>query len=282
MSKPYDGFVDYYVVLGISPQATLAEINRAYRAAAMKCHPDHGGSHEKMKLINEAWIVLSDPDRRREYDEIRTQKADTRTRADWGSKAEDVRRKAEEYPRQWGDFERWMNGFVDDINAATYGTTKVGPVHFPVAGKSVSGWGCIIAGAGVALLIFMTTILGAVASAMHGGAAMIVFLFVAAAGGWVGMKLHKFCRDVFCGGATRVGTASGPAEKDTPPRDARDFQGPKAAAGASQNETRSGDQPYVVLQCTACGQSLRVPAHVGEIVITCPKCRNKFTCKKRS
>ena len=91
MSKPYDGFVDYYVVLGIS-QATLAEINRAYRAAAMKCHPDHGGSHEKMKLINEAWIVLSDPDRRREYDEIRTQKADTRTRADWGSKAEDVGR----------------------------------------------------------------------------------------------------------------------------------------------------------------------------------------------
>lgn len=76
-----DGFVDHYAVLGISPIATAEEVARAYRKAANKCHPDHGGSKLQMAGVNLAWTVLSDPDTRRGYDEMRTKRADARARA---------------------------------------------------------------------------------------------------------------------------------------------------------------------------------------------------------
>jgi curved DNA-binding protein CbpA len=59
---------NYYAILGIPPTATLDEIRRAYRKAAFAAHPDRGGSHHLMLRINEAWDVLSNPDKRRAYD----------------------------------------------------------------------------------------------------------------------------------------------------------------------------------------------------------------------
>ncbi len=63
---------DYYKILGVSKDATQEEIKRAYRRLAMKYHPDRNkGSkeaEEKFKEINEAYAVLSDPEKRRLYD----------------------------------------------------------------------------------------------------------------------------------------------------------------------------------------------------------------------
>ncbi|MGA7361947.1 MAG: J domain-containing protein, partial [Candidatus Dormiibacterota bacterium] len=63
---------DYYEVLGVDRQATPAELKRAYRALAMRYHPDRNpGDHEAedhFKEIGEAYQVLSDPDRRQRYD----------------------------------------------------------------------------------------------------------------------------------------------------------------------------------------------------------------------
>ncbi|MBN2283187.1 MAG: DnaJ domain-containing protein [Deltaproteobacteria bacterium] len=65
---------DYYDVLGIEQDADHEHIRNAYRKLALKYHPDRNsedGAAEKMRLINEAYAVLSNPDKRREYDAMR-------------------------------------------------------------------------------------------------------------------------------------------------------------------------------------------------------------------
>jgi curved DNA-binding protein CbpA len=63
---------NYYEVLGIEPSASAEEIKRAYHRLAFQCHPDKNResaeAHEEMERINEAYTVLSDPIKRREYD----------------------------------------------------------------------------------------------------------------------------------------------------------------------------------------------------------------------
>jgi curved DNA-binding protein len=67
-------YKDYYKDLGISKTATPAEIKKAYRTLANKYHPDKtNGDHaaeEKFKAINEANEVLSDPVKRKKYDQF--------------------------------------------------------------------------------------------------------------------------------------------------------------------------------------------------------------------
>jgi DnaJ-class molecular chaperone len=64
---------DYYAVLGVSKEATPEEIRKAYKKLALKWHPDKHvddkkEAEEKFKEIAEAYSVLSDPDKKREYD----------------------------------------------------------------------------------------------------------------------------------------------------------------------------------------------------------------------
>lgn len=65
---------DYYEVLGVSKTATDEEIKKAYRKLALKYHPDYNPgdktAEEKFKEINEAHEVLSDPDKRKRYDQF--------------------------------------------------------------------------------------------------------------------------------------------------------------------------------------------------------------------
>lgn len=63
---------DYYEILGVSKDASEADIKKSYRKLAMKYHPDRSkepGASEKFKEISEAYAVLSDKNKRAQYDQ---------------------------------------------------------------------------------------------------------------------------------------------------------------------------------------------------------------------
>jgi molecular chaperone DnaJ len=67
-----DDIMNYYAILGVSQYAKYREIKAAYRRLALKYHPDRNNSpvsENSIKIINAAFEVLSDKDKRRQYDE---------------------------------------------------------------------------------------------------------------------------------------------------------------------------------------------------------------------
>ena len=64
---------DYYEVLGVSKPASESEIKSAFRKAAKSCHPDlhpnDKAAEAQFKELNEAYSVLSDPEKRAKYDQ---------------------------------------------------------------------------------------------------------------------------------------------------------------------------------------------------------------------
>src|SRR4029079_5542472 len=67
-------YKDYYAVLGIPKTASQAEIKKAFRKLARQHHPDakpgDTGAEPRLKEVNEANEVLSDPAKRKQYDEL--------------------------------------------------------------------------------------------------------------------------------------------------------------------------------------------------------------------
>ena len=66
---------DYYEVLGVPETATEKDIQRAYRKLARQLHPDHNpddpSAEERFKDVSAAYDVVGDPEKRKEYDELR-------------------------------------------------------------------------------------------------------------------------------------------------------------------------------------------------------------------
>jgi curved DNA-binding protein len=67
-------YKDYYKILGVERKASKEEIKRAYRKLALKTHPDRNPgdakAEERFKEINEAYQVLSDPEKKSRYDQL--------------------------------------------------------------------------------------------------------------------------------------------------------------------------------------------------------------------
>src|SRR3954470_6670569 len=74
MASPSLDYKDYYAVLGVPKTASQADIKKAFRKLAREHHPDakpgDAVSERRFKDINEANEVLSDPARRKQYDEL--------------------------------------------------------------------------------------------------------------------------------------------------------------------------------------------------------------------
>lgn len=71
--NPRDVEKDFYAALGVAKDATAADIKKAYRTLARELHPDtNPGGEARFKEVSEAYDVLSDATKRREYDEARS------------------------------------------------------------------------------------------------------------------------------------------------------------------------------------------------------------------
>ncbi len=94
---------DYYEVLGVDKNADDSAIKKAYRLLAKKYHPDSNPDNpeaeKKFKEASEAYSVLSDPDKRRQYDQFghaafdggwRWRKQSHKNRSDEGSKCKSI------------------------------------------------------------------------------------------------------------------------------------------------------------------------------------------------
>jgi len=75
MNSSAEKFVDYYELLGIDPKAGPQEIKQAYLNQIKRWHPDKNPDHtaeaeEKTKILNQAYHILGDEDRRKNYDRM--------------------------------------------------------------------------------------------------------------------------------------------------------------------------------------------------------------------
>jgi molecular chaperone DnaJ len=104
---------DFYAVLGVSKDVTPAELKKVYRKLARKYHPDSNpgdaSSEARFKEISEAHSVLSDPEQRKEYDQIRAMGSGARFTAGAGA------------PGQGGGFEDVFGGMFGQGGARRSG-----------------------------------------------------------------------------------------------------------------------------------------------------------------
>jgi DnaJ-class molecular chaperone len=122
---------DYYQILGVDKAASKQAIKDAYRESALKYHPDRNKNSpdaaEKMKQVNEAYAVLSDPGKRRRYDTMKQQfgsAAHTRFRHAYTEKdifnGSDIQQIFEEMAKTFG-----LRGF-HEIFSRIYGSHETG------------------------------------------------------------------------------------------------------------------------------------------------------------
>jgi curved DNA-binding protein CbpA len=169
---------DYYSILGISPYSNFETIKQAYRKRAIECHPDRGGSHEQMILVNEAWLILSDSTTRSHYDSAIKNIDDELAQRTAQKDSQDNRQKAEEYPKKWDDFKRWF----DDNYDTTYFAMGL---KVPTGGADSTRWLFIIAGGFLGLLLASSLISQGNG---HGNAGIAIPLI--AGGAWLGVMVH--------------------------------------------------------------------------------------------
>lgn len=113
---------DYYEILGLKKGAAADEIKASYRKLAMKYHPDRNkgdkASEEKFKEISEAYAVLSDPDKKQQYDTVGSNQFHQRYSQD------DIFRGAD-----FGNIFNEFGGGFDDIISRMFGGGARGGRH---------------------------------------------------------------------------------------------------------------------------------------------------------
>ena len=155
--------LDPYATLGLARDASPLQVARAHRRLAKAHHPDlHEGAHEaadRMRRINEAWAILSNPARRREYDRAYPS-AGTPAGGHWGASRSPIQPVSPSSTRTWASW----RATAADTRAAPRTVRQPGEVPIPrtrrpprvAAPPSTfrdSGWAAVIAGAVIVLLL---------------------------------------------------------------------------------------------------------------------------------
>ena len=166
--------IDYYRLLGVTSEATAAEIKSAYRSLARTTHPDVGGTDRTFRLLSEAYETLGDPARRAAYDRERaaaqrTSAAPQRARRrDFGNDPDYVAR----LPRLGPDDIAWWDS-VDPAARVRY-LPVVGPERGSVLAL-VTGWSMLL-GTGLAAQLSSLLLAVWLSVLVTSGAAVVVVL----------------------------------------------------------------------------------------------------------
>jgi curved DNA-binding protein CbpA len=160
--------LDPYAILGVDRNASALQVARAHRRLAKRHHPDlHEGADaaaDRMRRINEAWVILSNPVRRAEYDRAHPA-AGTPAGGHWSASRSPIRPGAPSSTRTWATW----RATADDTRAAPPTVREPGEVPIPRTRRPPrpdpapstfrdSGWAAVAAATLIILLL-----LGAVA-----------------------------------------------------------------------------------------------------------------------
>jgi curved DNA-binding protein CbpA len=165
--------LDPYAVLGVSRDASALQVARAHRRLAKRHHPDlHEGAleaAERMRRINEAWAVLSNPTRRAEYDRSYPS-AGTPSGGHWGASRAPIEARAPSSTRSWATW----RATADETRSAPRTARRPGEVVVPRTRRPPrpepppatfrdSGWAAVLAAAVILLLLTGAIALGRLA-----------------------------------------------------------------------------------------------------------------------
>ena len=240
---------DYYAMLGVPTTADLPTIKKAYRQKAMECHPDrhpggdHNHWHQAMQQINEAFEILSNPEKRQRHDAAMAQQYDMAAQHSAAKDTATARQHSDDYPQQWDEFESWLDKLTRDFTEAEYYRSSGGNLRVD---KSYSGYlfmaiGCV-GGIGLYCILVLSHIMW--------GSGGLIWVF-GGAGIGVGAWLHKQLGHSFCGPTS-----------EPPP--STEFQ-------SSANQA---DPQHVLVDCPNCHGRLRLPAK--NVKARCPRCQHVF------
>jgi DnaJ-like protein len=166
---------DLYRVLGVAPDASADEIRAAYRLKAKQCHPDAGGSHQRMIELVAAWEVLGDPTRRALYDQQRATPDDAQVASQWAQAKEQAVAAAERYPRDWAEFTKWADKVAGEVQASHAGRLASAAVAGLLVGGLVGGvvgsWAGLGSAAGALTGLVVGSLGGAWATVSQRGSA---------------------------------------------------------------------------------------------------------------
>jgi curved DNA-binding protein CbpA len=221
-----------------------------------------------MVQLNEAWAILRDPESRRAYDQYLDQQGVTSTAIT--TAVASARNSADQYPRQWSEFERWMNAILNDFTQAEYGWAKSGIYQAPTAKNSVSGTILIIIG-GVIGFFFGLALYLPFKDTLYEKAAMLVPIFGIAAGGSVGALIHALI-------GAGISSVRQTAPRSTPPPRPSTSTPPPITSEPPPlpKQTRT-----IRTTCPHCGQHIEAPAECIGTIVSCPTCNGQFHIGKR-
>jgi hypothetical protein len=245
----FDPLKDYYRTLRIPVDANLEMIKKAYRARAMECHPDRGGTHLAMLDVIEAFQILADPETRRHYEQARRELSNQNAQIVIASDISRARQKSENYPANWDEFESWSDFLFKDFANAKYGKTELMGFNFSTVSNSSSGGVFWVIG-GIVGFYIIFKIINSTGIGIN-GATVKIAVFGIFAGAAVAVGFHKEIGDAFRGGNPENNSnASHKVEPEMP-----------------QN---------AIIRCLQCSQKLRVLSAGKPIQIRCPKCNFVF------
>jgi len=156
---------NYYSILEVTKIATNKEIKIAYRKLAMEWHPDKNknvNAHSKFLEINEAYEILTDPIKRKEYDNISKSGQGEVISDEFKKWRNNAKSKAESYAEM--DFDKYKSKVIDELKLAVHYMPAFGCFIVLIIGVIVNLWAITIIG-----------LMGLLSAIVFGGGALYIY-----------------------------------------------------------------------------------------------------------